>query len=290
MVCVNCLTNCNRGHTMNTPIWLLVILAIVCTITGYFCGVINTRDDAKDKVLQRSPLDRRIITCFQRLCDVAGIKPYFGVSTLPGLCEAVEGLRPSAVLPNDKWKARADALYDFFVTSEAPWRTDSRGQRMDCYIEWVAKGVKSRHRAQLTQLSNALVCYTGLLPNKDIPGVFASPEHRYTEILGRHNAIQEQAKQCGYSTILYSLSPSSSIFTPSFVNGWVHSEPPRQRSCAVTSTSRGCRVLSVRPSSGLNSTASRTQPHTRCPSCPRLMPTAYKQKCIECRRALRQTL
>ena len=116
---------------MNTPIWLLVILAIVCIITGYFCGVINTRDDAKDKVLQRSPLDRRIITCFQRLCDVAGIKPYFGGSTLPGLCEAVEGLPPSAVLPNDKWKARADALYDFFVTSEAPWLKDSREARMD---------------------------------------------------------------------------------------------------------------------------------------------------------------
>ncbi|QTZ83281.1 putative membrane protein [Pseudomonas phage phiGM22-3] len=221
------------------------------------------------------------------LCDIAGIGPH---GKLASLCDHVEKLPHNAVLPNDKWKTRADALYDFFVTSEAPWRKDSRETRMDRYIEWRAKGVKSHHRAHLTQLSNALVCYTGLPPNKDIPGVFTSPEHRFTEILGRHNAIQEQAKQCGYSTILYSLSPSSSIFTPSFVNGWALSEPPRQRSCAVTSTSKGCRVKSVTLSGGLSRTVSVVRTHTRCPSCPRLMPTAYKQKCIECRRALRQTL
>lgn len=272
---------------MNTPIWLIITICLVCIVVGYILGFINTRADEQDKVLQRSPLDQRIITCFQRLCDTAGIKPYVGVSTLPGLCEAVEGLRPSAVLPNDKWKARADALYDFF-TSEAPWREDSRGQRMDRYIGWVAKGGKSRHRAHLTQLSNALVCYTGLPPNKDIPGVvFTAPEHRYTEILGRHNAIQEQAKQCGYSTILYSLSPSSSIFTPSFVNGWAHSEPPHQRSSAVTLTSRDCRVKSVTLLSGSKAIVSLERLHTRCPSCPRLMPTAYKQKCIPCRKASR---
>lgn len=95
---------------MNMPIWLLVILAMVCIITGYFCGVINTRDDAKDTVLQRSSLDQRIITCFQRLCDMAGIEPYTGVSKLSGLCEAVEGLRPGAttyadVPPLDKGHA-----------------------------------------------------------------------------------------------------------------------------------------------------------------------------------------
>lgn len=275
---------------MNTPIWLLVILAIVCIVAGYICGTINTRVDEVDKVLQLSPLEQRALTCFHRLCDMAGIKPCIGVSKLSGLCERVEEMAPGAVLPSKAWEDRANALYDFFVTSEAPWRKDSRETRMDRYIEWRSKGVKSRHRAHLTQLSNALVCYTGLPPNKDIPGVFTSPEHRFTEILGRHNAIQEQAKQCGYSTILYSLSPSSSIFTPSFVNGWAHSEPPRQRSSAVTSTSKGCRVKSVTLLSGSKATVLVERPHTRCPSCPRLMSTAYKQKCIACRRALRQTL
>lgn len=271
------------------PTWLAVILAL---ITGATLSWVLLSACAKKpaNVPEYSPLEKRALACFFRLCDMAGIEPYTGVSKLSGLCEAVEGLRPGAVLPNDKWKARADALYDFFVMAEAPWRKDSRETRMDRYIEWRAKGVKSHHRAHLTQLSNALVCYTGLPPNKDIPGVFTSPEHRFTEILGRHNAIQEQAKQCGYSTILYSLSPSSSIFTPSFVNGWALSEPPRQRSCAVTSTSKGCRVKSVTLLSGSKAVVSLERPHTRCLSCPRLMSTAYKQKCIECRRALRQIL
>lgn len=281
---------------MNTPIWLIVIVCLVCIVVGYILGFINTRaDDEQAKVLQRSPLDQRIITCFQRLCDTAGIKPYAGVSTLPGLCEAVEGLRPSAVLPNDKWKARADALYDFFVASEAPWRTDSRSKRMERYIEWVGKGIKSRHREHLNLLSKALSCYTGEAPDKiTVNGeervLFTSPEYRFDYLIKRHAAIQEQAKQCGYSTILYSLSPSSSIFTPELRQWLPGYEQPQAPLCDVTSTSSDCLAQSGMQSRGLNNTVSRTPGHTRCPSCPRLMPTAYKQKCIACRQALRRTL
>lgn len=40
------------------------------------------------------------------------------------------------------------------------------------------------------------------------------------ETTQRHMFIQDQAEQCGYSTLLYKLSPSSSIFAPNYVNGF----------------------------------------------------------------------
>lgn len=259
------------------PTWLAIILILIAgAVVGYLIRWVA--EPAQPAELD-GLLDKRVACWFLFLSNAVGLKPErrLGETQLASLmrhCDAIQ--RGDATLPDAQWKARAEALYDFFVGSPAPWKKDTREGRMDRYIEWRAKGIKSRHRAHLTQLSNALVCYTGLPPNKAIPGVLASPEHRFTEILGRHNAIQEQAKQCGYSTILYSLSASSSIFTPNFVNGWAHSDAMLEYCRPDATLLSECRENAAKPSTGSIRSTSATAP-TLCPSCLRSIATLSLQ-------------
>jgi hypothetical protein len=152
-------------------------------------------------------------------------------------------------------------------------------QRLRDQIDKWPEGAMSPTTTERNAYRRMLRCYVG------------EPEKGGMNPLGettqRHMFIQEQASQCGYSTILYSLSPSSSIFTPNYVNGFQQFAQQPAPSCAATSTSKGCLVLSDPLLIGLRATASPVQPRTRCPSCHRSMSTAYKQKCIPCRRDLR---
>lgn len=152
-------------------------------------------------------------------------------------------------------------------------------QRLRDQIDKWPEGAMSPTTTERNAYRRMLRCYVG------------EPEKGGMNPLGettqRHMFIQEQASQCGYSTILYSLSPSSSIFTPNYVNGFQQFAQRPEPSSVVDSTSSDCRVMSARPCSGLNNTASRTQLRTRCLSCPRILPTAYRQKCIPCREASR---
>lgn len=102
------------------------------------------------------------------------------------------------------------------------------------------------------------------------------------ETTQRHMFIQEQASQCGYSTILYSLSPSSSIFTPNYVNGFQQFAQRPAPSCAETSTSSTCVLKNVQRSGGLKRTVCEAHPHTLCPSCHQTMLTNSRQKCMPC--------
>lgn len=155
-------------------------------------------------------------------------------------------------------------------------------QRLRDQIDKWPEGAMSPTTTERNAYRRMLRCYVG------------EPEKGGMNPLGettqRHMFIQEQASQCGYSTILYSLSPSSSIFTPNYVNGFQQFAQQPVPSCAETSTSNACVLKNVQRSSGLKRTVCETHPHILCPSCHRPMPTNYRQKCIPCRQASRPTL
>lgn len=157
---------------------------------------------------------------------------------------------------------------------------DPLGELRNRIDKW-PEGATSRIKVEHTQLRRAMELYVGK------PEEFGNP---FGHIMQRHHFIQEQANQCGYSTILYSLSPSSSIFTPSYVNGFQQFAQQPALSCAEPSTSSACVLKNAQRSVGLSRTVCQAHPRTPCPSCNRLMPTAYRQKCIPCRRASRPTL
>lgn len=119
------------------------------------------------------------------------------------------------------------------------------------------EGATSRIKVEHTQLRRAMELYVGK------PEEFGNP---FGHIMQRHHFIQEQADQCGYSTILYSLSPSSSIFTPSYVNGFRGYERLPQPSCVETSTSSVSPAKNGMPSSGLSDIGFRVQVDTIYPS------------------------
>lgn len=146
--------------------------------------------------------------------------------------------------------------------------------RIDKWPEGAMSGIKKEH----TSLRRALELYVGKSDELGNP---------FGQLIQRHLFIQEQANQCGYSTILYSLSPSSSIFTPSYVNGFRGYAKQPDSLPAESSTSNECRLRSEHLSGGLSVNVSLGQQRTRCPSCPQTLPTPYKQKCIQCRRASR---
>lgn len=125
--------------------------------------------------------------------------------------------------------------------------------RIDKWPESAMSRIKVEH----TQLRRAMELYVGK------PEEFGNP---FGHIMQRHHFIQEQADQCGYSTILYSLSPSSSIFTPSYVNGFRGCERLPQPSCVETSTSSASPEKNGPPLNGLSDIGFRVQVDTIYPS------------------------
>lgn len=146
--------------------------------------------------------------------------------------------------------------------------------RIDKWPEEATSRIKVEH----TQLRRALELYVGK------PEEFGNP---FGHMMQRHHFIQEQANQCGYSTILYSLSPSSSIFTPNYVNGFQQFAQQPAPSCVEPSTSSACVLKNAQRSGGSSRTVCLAHPRTHCPSCHRPMLTNYRQKCIPCRIASR---
>lgn len=142
----------------------------------------------------------------------------------------------------------------------------------------------SKRNGDYMALKRMLSMYVGCPPN---PFKNAAPS--LESLQQRHRFIQEQAAQCGYSTILYSLSPSSSIFTPNYVNGFQQFAQQPVPSCVETSTSSDCVLTSVRQSSGSSHTVCAAHPRTHCPSCHHPMLTNYTQKCVPCRQGLNPT-
>ena len=261
------------------PTWLAIILLLLAGgLAGYlFRWVLNPDQPAEPDGL----LDRRVAQWFLFLSNAIGLKPErrLGETQLASLmrhCDAIQ--RGVAALPDAQWKIRADALFAYFV-GDGPMRfTGAKADElMDHYVERVSKGVRSRHKVQIRQLADALERYTGDAPdNININGK-QTPLHRHKDerissLIRRHTAIQEQAHQCGYSTILYSLSPSSSIFTPSFVNGWAQSDAVREYCKADATISSACRESAAMLSTGSIRSTSATAP-TLCPSCLRSIAT-----------------
>lgn len=155
-------------------------------------------------------------------------------------------------------------------------------QRIRDQIDNWPESAMSNVTRERNEYRRMLRCYVG---ENEMGGI-----NPLGETIQRHMFIQEQANQCGYSTILYSLSPSSSIFTPNYVNGFQQFAQQPAPSCAETSTSSDCVLKNVQRSNGLKGCVYVAHPRTLCPSCHRPMPTSYRQKCIPCRQALRQTL
>lgn len=157
-------------------------------------------------------------------------------------------------------------------------KSDELQQLRDQIDKW-PEGAMSPTTTERNAYRRMLRCYVG------------EPEKGGMNPLGettqRHMFIQEQASQCGYSTILYSLSPSSSIFTPNYVNGF--RGYAKQLDClrAESSTSNECPAHSAQPSSGLSVNVSQGPTHTRCLSCHRIILANYRLKCIPCRKASR---
>ena len=268
------------------PTWLAIILLLITgAVVGYLIRwVAEPAQPAEPDGL----LDKRVACWFLFLSNAVGLKPErrLGETQLASLmrhCDAIQ--RGDAALPDAPWKLRAEALFDYFVAGTPPWKKDSRGDLMDRYIERVRKGIKSHHRVQLGRLSSALECYTGKAPDTvqvndvRVP-VYTSRDARYTNLLQRHAAIQEQANQCGYSTILYSLSASSSIFTPNFVNGWAHSDAMLEYCKPDATLLSECRENAAKPSTGSTRSTSATAP-TLCPSCLRSIATLSLQNLAE---------
>lgn len=142
----------------------------------------------------------------------------------------------------------------------------------------------SKRNGDYVALKRMLSMYVGCPPSP-----FKNAPPSLESLQQRHRFIQEQAAQCGYSTILYSLSPSSSIFTPNYVNGFQQFAQQPVPSCAATSTSSDCVLKSVQQSGGLRHTVCETHPRTHYPSYHRPMLTNYRQKCVPCRQGLHPT-
>ena len=251
---------------MNMPIWLIVILCMVCIIVGYFVGCINT--DAPDAALAA---DKPV--------DGERTKPKVSVdkARYEGLVALWRALRPDSMydpMETLQWRQREMQLYRQDAVRLVRQRDYYQGkrpahlaflehgsedlQRLRDQLDGWSEGAMSRTAIERNEYRRMLRCYVG------------APEKAGVNPLGettqRHMFIQEQASQCGYSTILYSLSPSSSIFTPNYVNGFQQFAQRPAPSCDVTSTSSASPAKSETPLNGLSDIGFRVQVDTIYPS------------------------